>query len=407
MSVTAIDAKGWCPGILRPMPSGDGLIVRVRPRCGAFSLETVRTLADLAERLGNGHIDLTRRANLQLRGLTEESVPELQVALADLGLLDLDADTEAVRNVMVAPLAGLDPDQSLDVRPIAFAIEHALLSDTRLQALPAKFGLLVDGGGTVSIASERADICLAAVGRTVAFGLDTPDGTRWLGRIAPERAAALAIEAAHGFLGVAARGRMRDLSAAAFEAVRTGLMPRLSPIDRLPAFSGRRLGLMHAAVGVAAPFGRLNAAQLRRLAALAADAGACDLRLSPWRAVYAGTRDAGAARSMLEGARAAGLIVDEDDAMLRIEACPGAPDCEASSVDARGDARRLAIFAAAHGYKGSIHVSGCDKGCARSLPSDLVLAGQAGRYRLIRKATTHGRVERLIGADEFETLFDG
>ena len=106
MSVTAIDVKGWCPGILRPMPSGDGLIVRVRPRCGAFSLETAERLADLAGRLGNGHIDLTRRANLQLRGLTEERMPELQEALADLGLLDLDAETEAVRNVMVAPLAG-------------------------------------------------------------------------------------------------------------------------------------------------------------------------------------------------------------------------------------------------------------------------------------------------------------
>ncbi len=33
-----IDVKGWCPGALRPMESGDGLVVRVRPRAGAFSL---------------------------------------------------------------------------------------------------------------------------------------------------------------------------------------------------------------------------------------------------------------------------------------------------------------------------------------------------------------------------------
>ncbi len=56
--------------------------------------------------------------------------------------------------------------------------------------------------------------------------------------------------------------------------------------------------------------------------------------------------------------------------------------------------------------RGSIHVSGCGKGCARSLPSDLVLAGKAGAYRLIRKATTRGPVERMIGSEEFETLFD-
>ena len=76
-AAASIEVKGWCPGALRPMLSGDGLIVRIRPFCGAFSLEQARGLADLARRLGNGHIDLTRRANLQLRGLSDERMPEL------------------------------------------------------------------------------------------------------------------------------------------------------------------------------------------------------------------------------------------------------------------------------------------------------------------------------------------
>lgn len=399
MSV-AVDVKGWCPGIVRPMPSGDGLIVRVRPRCGAFPLATAGALADLAQRLGNGHIDLTRRANLQLRGLTEDRLPELQEALANLGLIDVNAETEAVRNVMVAPLAGLDPNQPFDVRPIAAAIEHTLTTDVRLLALPAKFGFVVDGGGPLSIAAERADISLAAVGDVIAFGLDT----QWLGTIAWERAARLAIAAAHAFLRVGAQGRMRDLSANNFAAVRTAVAPHLSPIDRLPSAGGRRLGLLRTAVGVSAPFGRLQAGQLRRLVALAGEAGAQDLRLSPWRTLYTGVRDG---CSLLEGARAIGLIVDEGDPLLQIEACPGAPDCQASSVDTRGDACRLAAIARTHGFKGSLHVSGCDKGCARSLPSDLVLVGQAGRYRLVHNGTTRGPTERMIGADDFETLFNG
>ena len=131
MSTTEV--KGWCPGILRPMPSGDGLIVRVRPRGGAFSLATAGALADLAEAFGNGHIDLTRRANLQIRGLTGERLDGLQAELGRLGLLDPDAETEAVRNVMVAPLAGLDPGQAIDVRPIAAAIDDALAGDARLR----------------------------------------------------------------------------------------------------------------------------------------------------------------------------------------------------------------------------------------------------------------------------------
>jgi len=83
----AFDIKGWCPGGVRPMPSGDGLLVRVRPWCGAFTLEQARGLADIAATLGNGHIDLTRRANLQIRGLRDESLPALHDALDRLGLL--------------------------------------------------------------------------------------------------------------------------------------------------------------------------------------------------------------------------------------------------------------------------------------------------------------------------------
>jgi precorrin-3B synthase len=409
-SAASIEVKGWCPGALRPMQSGDGLIVRLRPFCGAFSLKQARGLADLARRLGNGHIDLTRRANLQLRGLVEERLPELHAAFGELDLIDPDAETEATRNLMVAPLAGLDPVEKRDVRPIARAIAEGLAADERLRALPAKFGLLVDGGGTVSIAAERADIALLAIDAGIALGLDTPAGTQWLGATSPEAAAAAALLAAGAFLAAAdpaTRLRMRGLSADRAAEVAAVLIPMLRPCQVVLPARGRALGAFGAAVGMAAPFGRLEAAQLRCLSSLAEEAGATELRLSPWRTVYFGARDTAAARQAVEAARLTGLIVDTNDPLLRIEACPGAPDCQSSSVDARGDARRLAALASAAGYDGSIHVSGCAKGCARSAPSKLVLVGEGGRYRLVRNATTRGPVERIIGSEDFSALFEG
>ena len=65
--MTAFAIKGWCPTALRPMLSGDGLVVRVRPHGGQLSAAQASGIADLATCYGNGLIDLTGRANLQIR----------------------------------------------------------------------------------------------------------------------------------------------------------------------------------------------------------------------------------------------------------------------------------------------------------------------------------------------------
>ena len=53
--------KGWCPGALRPMLSGDGWLVRVRPGAGRLTQSQAAGIAMLATRHGNAVIDLTRR----------------------------------------------------------------------------------------------------------------------------------------------------------------------------------------------------------------------------------------------------------------------------------------------------------------------------------------------------------
>src|SRR5215470_331896 len=79
--------KGWCPSAFRPMLSGDGLVVRIRPRGGRLTAAQACGIADLAERHGNGLIDLTGRANLQIRGVREDCHEPLVVALAELALV--------------------------------------------------------------------------------------------------------------------------------------------------------------------------------------------------------------------------------------------------------------------------------------------------------------------------------
>jgi precorrin-3B synthase len=166
-------------------------------------------------------------------------------------------------------------------------------------------------------------------------------------------------------------------------------------MDAAPVAGRRILGPVAGAFGVAAPFGRLENHQLRGLIALAAKAGATELRLSPWRALYID--------ATIEGARELGLIVDDSDPLLRIDACPGKPACLSASVDTRGDARRLATL----GFAGSVHLSGCSKGCARSAPADLVLVGSGGRYGVVRNGTARDLPEQTIDPDDLATVLHG
>jgi precorrin-3B synthase len=403
----AFEVKGWCPGALKPMKSGDGLIVRVRPRCGVFRLDELIVLAEAARRFGNGHIDLTRRANLQVRGVSEESLPGLQDVIAGLGLLDLTPEGEAVRNLMISPLAGVDPGDVLDGREIARELARLLASERTLWALPSKFGFVIDGCGTLTLADERADIRLTAIRNgtnpLVAIGLDTQAGIDWLGSVSPAAAATVAIETARAFLETTPNGtqqRMRDLSAESFASLRSSMKSRVNPLMVVPekndGSSDRRVGLLDLgsgrfAVGMAAPFGRVEAAQLEQLAGEMAALGVEEIRLSPWRVLYAGVASASAGNAVLGAARSIDLITDPDDPLLSIEACPGAPACRSTSLDTRGDARRLAALSSRFGFEGTIHVSGCAKGCAKSAAADLVLIGAEGKYGIVRDGTAQDR----------------
>ena len=85
------------------MLSGDGLVVRIRPRGGRLSAEQVAGIAALSAKHGNGLIDLSARANLQIRGVAEGSYDALMAGLQTLELLDETSEAEARRNILVTP----------------------------------------------------------------------------------------------------------------------------------------------------------------------------------------------------------------------------------------------------------------------------------------------------------------
>ena len=150
--------KGWCPGALRPMETGDGLLARVRAPRGRLSLDQAAAVAESALACGNGAIGLSARGNLQLRGVSEGTLSDLHARLRDVGLIDADPQIERLRNIVASPVDDLDPDALLDLGPSVATLERRLAEDVDLRRLPAKFSFVLDAQGRLPLADVDADI---------------------------------------------------------------------------------------------------------------------------------------------------------------------------------------------------------------------------------------------------------
>lgn len=382
---------GWCPGALRPMETGDGLVVRVKPHGGILTLDAAEALAALALRFGNGDLDLTARANLQIRGLRDDTLEPLVSALHALDLLDQNVESEAIRNLVCSPLPGLDHGACLDIRPVTAAIKARLATDATLWRLPAKWSILLDDGGSPSLAGVSGDLrCEAARDGSFRIGLaDDCLRARCAPGEAPDLIAALARSALDGEprrMGVLVRERgARAIFSDAGLTPEPGLDLPSHPIAAPDLIGWHRFGNA-AVLGIAAPFGSGRAEDLLALLAAARTAGAADLRLTPWRVLLlTGLTESGGSQ-VLQATRTLPFITKPDDPRLPIAACSGMPACARATTQVRADAMRLAgiglPLSATHGVR--IHVSGCAKGCAHAMPAPWTLVGRNGRYDLVR-----------------------
>ena len=394
----AIQPKGWCPGALRPMLSGDGYLVRLRISCGVVSAAVARAIADCAQRYGNGLLDLSARANLQMRGVQEASLPSLVEALQVHGLIDESADAEAVRNVLASPLAGLAPDAAFDIGPYVRALEQRLVSDKALHSLPSKFGFIVDDGGGLSLASIDADIRFVALHdqsapRFMVSLAGCDDAAVIEAKDLPDVAARLAIAFIEQARQCETSPRRMGALIASHGAAGVWRAAGLAPTHQTPRAASAPQLLGHHSLGASGvlglgfAFGRVSARDLAWLADMAQAHGCGEMRLTPWRAILLTGVDAKAAQRILSQG-SDHFITDPSDARLAVIACPGAPACASAESSTQDDALSLAPLARALSPLGvTLHVSGCAKGCARPHATAVTLVARAGLYNLV----TQGR----------------
>jgi len=150
--------KAGAPAPCGPMRAGDGLLVRLRVKGARLDLDQAEAIANCAARFGNGMIEISSRANLQLRGVDEAGLLDLQNRLGELGLLDADPAAEGVRNIIASPITDIDPAAIIDTTPIVTALEARVGDDESFRRLPPKFGFLIDGGGALPLGDVEADV---------------------------------------------------------------------------------------------------------------------------------------------------------------------------------------------------------------------------------------------------------
>jgi precorrin-3B synthase len=382
--------RGTCPGILDPMPTGDGLLARLLP-AAPLSIATMLALCDLSRTHGNGIVEVTQRGSLQFRGLTPASAPDFARNVIALGL-----GAERSPPILASPLMGLDAQECTDLRALVAALRAELTHQTAVTSIGPKVSVLIDGGSALHLDSVPGDLRLRAAtnSRLHVSMAGTAATSTHLGWVLPDHAVKLIV---HLLTCIAERGpdaRARDFTNPAdLQALRAMLAGKLSdappPTPRSPAepIGLHPLSTGKVALGVAVAFGYAEAAVLQSLAQRAATCGATSIQPSPGRSLLLIGLEADGADELTAAAAAAGFLVRPDDPRRYVVACAGAPACDSAMLSTRELAPAIAE-AARPFLDGSltIHISGCAKGCAHPGaaaltiigPNRLVIQGRAG-----------------------------
>lgn len=343
--------KGWCPGAYRPMASGDGLVVRVRPWLGEVSAAQALALCNVSERFGSGAIELTSRANLQIRGVSVSSHGAVIDALFAAGLLDGDPAMEGRRNLLMTP--------EWQAGDVSHALAKRLLEALpHLPELPAKFGYAIDSGQAPWLADAPADIRLE---RDASGGLIlVADGADKGRPVTPETALDAMRDMVAWFIdtGGRAAGRMA-------RHLRDQTLP--DDWSQIPRCGGKRLVFTRLGLLLGVPFGQIDITSLRELIETHCVE---TLRVLPGRTLLA----KGSTPHIPDG------FCAPDDPVLNVHACTGAPGCPQALGPTRVLARKLAGTLSPGE---TLHVSGCTKGCAHSRRADLTYVATRGGFDLV------------------------
>jgi len=390
------------------------LMLRIRIPNGLLTSRQLATIADVAERYARGVADITVRQNIQLHWIRIEDLPAVIRALSDVGITTLGACGDVTRNVTGCPVAGVDADEIADASPLAQAATDMLNGSPDFYNLPRKFKISITGCRVWCSYPEINDVALTALRHPYTglpgFSLRVGGGLSTDPHLAPRLDAfipwhqALAVvkgvaeifrdsdvlrqnreKARLKFLflqhGWTAERFQAELERRLGEKLEPGV-PEIAPEDIYRDHVGihpqKQDGFAY--VGIAVLRGRVQAAQLRALAALALRYGSGDLRTTGMQNLLVLNVPRTRAEELGREVEGLGLRLEGSPFWRGTIACTGSEFCKIALTETKGFARHLVedLDARLPGFEQhlKIHVTGCPNSCGQHWIADIGLEGK-------------------------------
>jgi ferredoxin-nitrite reductase len=421
-------------GLFFLTPNKEAFMARLRIPGGQLQTFQLREIARVAKELTTGYVQITTRANFQIRLIEPKDAPEVLRRIQSVGLHTRGAGADNIRNLTANPTAGIDPHELIDTMPLCHQLGQIILNDRSFYDLPRKFNIAFDGGGLIGTVEDTNDIGLKAVkieggsedikpGIYFRVALGGATGHKAFARdvgvlVKPEEvlkvtAALVRVYIANGNRGDRKKARLKHLLETwslekyleetekllgwkllrrppngVVEYWSNGVKPSPSQHSSTPAlhspiphshvgvFPQKQPGLNY--IGVAIPVGQITPKQMLRLAEITELYGSSEVRLTVWQNLIIPNIPDAFVETVKKALVKTGLHWQQSNLRSGIIACTGSSYCKFAAANTKGHALELADYLDKRlklDQPINIHLTGCPNSCAQHYMGDIGLLG--------------------------------
>jgi ferredoxin-nitrite reductase len=408
-------------GLFYLTPNKEAFMARLRIPGGVVKTFQLTEIARIAKELTTGYIQITTRANFQLRLIQPKDAPEVLRRIQNVGLHTRGAGADNIRNLTANPTAGIDPHEIIDVLPFCQDLAQIIINDRAFYDLPRKFNIAFDGGGLIGTVEDTNDIGIKAVlndgGVVFRISLGGATGHKAFARdlgvlVKPAElnkvvVALVRVYIANGNRTDRKKARLKHLleswplekylaetekllgyalqrapaaSASPTEPPLEGSAGRAATGDsrhtHIGVYPQKQPGLNY--IGVAVPVGQITPKQLLRVAEIADLYGPGEIRLTVWQNFIIPNIPDAYVETARKALRKIGFETKTSHIRSGLIACTGNSYCKFAQSNTKGHALALGDYLdkkLALDQPINIHLTGCPNSCAQHYMGDIGLLG--------------------------------